>query len=53
MGYLEEVVSLAKRGRDEMWREGIGERRYVLEDELDSVDGDGEHGGQRESDCLG
>lgn len=44
-GYLEEVVTLAEKGRNKMWWEGIGERRDVPEDELDRVGGEGEHGG--------
>ena len=38
-------MPLAERGRYEMWREGIGERRDVLEDEGDGVGGEGVHGG--------
>lgn len=40
---MEEMVSLSKRGRYEMWGEGIGERSDVLEYELDGVGREGVH----------
>lgn len=45
-------MSLAKWGGDEMWREGIGERRDVLEDEVDGLHREGVHGGWRERERM-